>query len=380
MPQKSFRRSVRFSLLAAGLCLSHATWADSLLDISGSTLKQKMVFAVYDIRAPEASVPGIQQAVLDAIRLYARNASIREGLSPSPYPEVPTRMKLQETGGTPRTTCEGALANIGGLDTSMAKYGESTVHRACVFPYAGGYRINYLAIFGQRSGVGSANPGVLAGMMGRLLTNAVGLGDSSKFINTVMDRMESNLKDAGITYKLIEIQPKGQGDRIAEADDLPKPGQVAPLPAVASANPGQTVTVERPLPPVIAGIPVTPDGNQASPALAQLATLMRQQQDAARQQYAAISPRTPVANGESSAPPVLAARKELTAIGLQYYSQDQFVDAVRRGDAMAVKLFITGGAVSAANPDKQGVTPLAAAQTTGRKEILELLANTGEAR
>jgi hypothetical protein len=378
MPQKSFRRSVRLSLLAAGCCLSHAASADSLLDISGSTLKQKMVFAVYDIRAPDASLAGIQQAALDAIRLYARNASIREGLSPSPYPEVPTRMQLQETGGTPRATCEGALANIGGLDTSMAKYGESTSHRACVFPYAGGYRINYLAIFGQRSGVGSANPGVLAGMMGRLLTNAVGLGDSSKFINTVMDRMESNLKDAGITYKLIEIQPKGQGDRVAEDDDLPKPAQVVPLPVVISANPGPTVMAERPLAPPV--ITVAQDGNQTLPAHAQLATLMRQQQDAARQQYGVTAQRTLVANSDPSAPSGLAARKELTAIGLQYYSQDQFVEAIRRGDAMAVKLFIAGAAVSTANPDRQGVTPLAAAQTTGRKEILELLANTGEAK
>ena len=376
MPQKSFRRSVRLSLFTAGCCLSHATWADSLLDISGSTLKQKMVFAVYDIRAPEASVAAIQQSILDAIRLYARNASIREGLSPSPYPEVPTRMQLQETGGTPRASCEGALANIGGLDTSMAKYGESTSHRACVFAYAGGYRINYLAIFGQRTGVGSVNPGVLAGMMGRLLTNAVGLGDSSKFINTVMDRLESNLKDAGITYKLIELQPKVQGDRVAEADDLPKPAQVASMHSGASANPGQTVMAEHPLPPPV--MPGTPNENQTLPAHAQMATLMRQQQDAMRQQYAATLPRTLVANSAPSAPPTLTARKELTAIGLQYYSQDQFVEAVRRGDVMAVKLFITGGAVSPANPDKQGVTPLVAAQTSGRKDILELLANTGE--
>lgn len=46
----------------------------------------------------------------------------------------------------------------------------------------------------------------------------------------------------------------------------------------------------------------------------------------------------------------LEARTQLTAMGLQYFSQEQFVAAVQRGDKMAVKLFIAGGGVNIPAP------------------------------
>ena len=42
----------------------------------------------------------------------------------------------------------------------------------------------------------------------------------------------------------------------------------------------------------------------------------------------------------------LEARKHLTAMGLQYFSQEQFVAAIERGDKLAVELFIAGGSVN----------------------------------
>ena len=42
----------------------------------------------------------------------------------------------------------------------------------------------------------------------------------------------------------------------------------------------------------------------------------------------------------------LEARKHLTAMGLQYFSQEQFVAAIERGDTLAVELFIAGGSVN----------------------------------
>lgn len=41
----------------------------------------------------------------------------------------------------------------------------------------------------------------------------------------------------------------------------------------------------------------------------------------------------------------LDARGHLTAMGLQYYSQEQFAAAIERGDKLAVDLFIIGGGV-----------------------------------
>ena len=42
----------------------------------------------------------------------------------------------------------------------------------------------------------------------------------------------------------------------------------------------------------------------------------------------------------------LEARNQLTLMGLQYFSQEQFVAAIERGDKLAVELFIAGGCVS----------------------------------
>ena len=42
----------------------------------------------------------------------------------------------------------------------------------------------------------------------------------------------------------------------------------------------------------------------------------------------------------------LQARKHLTEMGLQYFSQEQFIAAIERGDKLAVELFIAGGSVT----------------------------------
>jgi CheY-like chemotaxis protein len=42
----------------------------------------------------------------------------------------------------------------------------------------------------------------------------------------------------------------------------------------------------------------------------------------------------------------LEARMQLTAMGLQYYNQEQFLSAIERSDALAIELFMLGGAVN----------------------------------
>jgi hypothetical protein len=75
----------------------------------------------------------------------------------------------------------------------------------------------------------------------------------------------------------------------------------------------------------------------------------------------------------------LQARKELTGMGLVYHDQTQFVSAIRRGDTLAVKLFLAGQGVDVARPDTAGTTPLQAAEQreSPQPEIVTLLRNAG---
>ncbi len=70
--------------------------------------------------------------------------------------------------------------------------------------------------------------------------------------------------------------------------------------------------------------------------------------------------------------PELEARKQLTAMGLQYFDQAQFLSAIQRGDQLAVALFVAGRGVSKGMA-VDGKTPLALAQELGNAEIVRLL-------
>jgi hypothetical protein len=74
--------------------------------------------------------------------------------------------------------------------------------------------------------------------------------------------------------------------------------------------------------------------------------------------------------GDSAA---MQARKDLTAIGLSYHDRDQFLDAVRRKDAIAVRLFLTGRGVDPNAKDAWGNSALELARRGGDPEIIALL-------
>jgi len=74
--------------------------------------------------------------------------------------------------------------------------------------------------------------------------------------------------------------------------------------------------------------------------------------------------------GESGA---IQARKDLTAMGLSYHDRNQFLDAVRRGDAIAVRLFLAGRGVDPGAKDAWGNSALELARRGGDPEIVTLL-------
>jgi hypothetical protein len=70
----------------------------------------------------------------------------------------------------------------------------------------------------------------------------------------------------------------------------------------------------------------------------------------------------------------LQARKDLTAMGLRYHDPKDFLDAVKRDDALAVELFIAGRGVNLASKDAQGQTALEIARARSNAPMAELLA------
>lgn len=357
---------LRFLAVLAVVISGFPAHAQNLItELSGSTYREKTVYAVYDLPGKDLKIDAIEGAALDAIRLYARDAQVRQGIPPSPFPEYPGQMTLgRRPSGGPWPDCAGEIFSIEGIDSSMAKYGEKTYHRVCLFPYAGGYRINYFAIYGQQSGAGNTNPNVLAAMLGRAMGSLVGLGDSSATINKLLGRLEGNLQDAGMTYKLVQLHPKDLAGRVVVEDDLPRPTTQA----IAVTQPPTTLAPQ----PVMALSGPQLDQRNLPPELAQLRTALMQQREPLQQRAAQQPAPGPATKQFTTAD----ARKELTAMGLQYFSQEQFVAAIRRGDALAVDLFIAGGGVDL-NAGTPGSTPLAIAESGGRQDIVALLKHGG---
>ena len=81
---------------------------------------------------------------------------------------------------------------------------------------------------------------------------------------------------------------------------------------------------------------LTPDQKAKVAAIGRDLTAMAQKQVAP---FGALG----VAPGADAA---LQARKDLTAMGLRYYDEGQFHDAVKRGDKLAVDLFVAGKGLS----------------------------------
>lgn len=141
--------------------------------------------------------------------------------------------------------------------------------------------------------------------------------------------------------------------------------------------------VERRMDEVFAG--QNPEANRAAEAL--LEDMTRDMSDAERRNFLALArdlmvlarrehartmaqPR-PLASFDAAR--ALAARKELTAMGLRYYDAEQFLDAVKRDDALAVALYIEGGGVNLAAKDVDGRTALEIAQAKGNRQIAGML-------
>ena len=70
----------------------------------------------------------------------------------------------------------------------------------------------------------------------------------------------------------------------------------------------------------------------------------------------------------------LQARKDLTSMGLRYFDAKDYLDAVKRDDALAVELFIAGRGVNLGSRDVDGRGAAEIARANGNNHLAELLA------
>jgi hypothetical protein len=125
-----------------------------------------------------------------------------------------------------------------------------------------------------------------------------------------------------------------------------------------------------------------PEANRAASAL--FDDITQDMTDAERQSFGALARDLMVLarreHARAAAQPyatrpeqALAARKELHAMGLRYYDAGQFLDAVKRNDALAVALYVEGRGVNLAARDADGRSALEIARAAGNQQIVGLL-------
>jgi hypothetical protein len=72
----------------------------------------------------------------------------------------------------------------------------------------------------------------------------------------------------------------------------------------------------------------------------------------------------------------LQARKDLNAMGLKYFDEAQYLDAVKRNDQLAVELFIAGRGVNLEARSWSGRSALDIARDNGNTQLAELLSRS----
>ena len=177
-----------------------------------------------------------------------------------------------------------------------------------------------------------------------------------------------------------ESTPSTPAPAAAQEDDGWKAfGHALTLAQVLMRNAAQSEDPEKGFDDVLAGR--NTEANQAISGLLEEATADMPAQYRSRvasigQDVAALARKQVGKPPAASADRALQARKDLTAMGLKYHDPSEFIDAVKRDDALAVELFIQGRGVNLGAKDAQGRTALDIARARGNQPMAQLLARS----
>lgn len=293
----------------------------------------KTTMASAEIVIPDVAPMQAIEVVQDAMSGWIGQAPI--SLKPIPEhlparPGTPSAARLN-LGGTPAEIldCSAAVAEVRKESAStrqrMAFNGD--FFQACVYPFAKGAKVYLRAV-----NVDAADSSITHGLFS---------GINKAIRGTPGEWLARRLND------FIEAMKKKLPVVLVERIEAPGlPVQAPDRDAVATFLP-----VEAAPPMALAASVATPDAPTLLPA-------------------APVSGTTLMPDRTSQK---IEARKNLTAMGLTYHSQPQFLDAVQRKDALAVKLFLDGGGVDPGAKGADGKSAVDLAHEVGAADIVALL-------
>jgi len=126
-----------------------------------------------------------------------------------------------------------------------------------------------------------------------------------------------------------------------------------------------------------------PEANQAMASLfagatAEMPPEYRDRVAALGREMARLALRNPVSSTADtlSVQRSLQARKDLTAMGLRYYDEGQYLEAVKRNDQLATELFIASRGVNLAAHTWTGRSALDIARENGNPQLADLIARS----
>lgn len=292
--------------------------------VSVKTTVANAVIVIPEV-APMQAIEGVQ----DALSGWIGSAPMSLKPIPDPLPVRPDKPGTIKgaIGYTPVEIldCSTATAEVRredvGARQQMAFNGD--LFQACVYPFVKGAKVYLRAV-----NVDAADSSITHGLFSGIAKAIRGTPGEwlTRRLNDFIEAMKKKLPVVLVERIEAPGQPVQTPDRDAVAALLPpEPPAATPAPAAPQALVATTATV--------AQAPGQPDKTAL----------------------------------------MLEARKNLTAMGLTYHGQAQFLEAVRRKDALAVKLFLDGGGIDPQAKGPDGKDALAIAREAGATEIVTLL-------
>lgn len=301
-------------LAAAGLAMGFTACA-AAQDIRDQwDIKISKAELVFPGVAPHEAANGVK----DALSQFAIPASLSYRAMPAHPPARPGAPKLKNVARTvpsPEYVCEDSYAEISKrpppVQNAFAFILEG--HQVCLYSFEKG--VKAYVIYYSIKKTESLTSGLFNG-----ITRAIRGSDEDRAAGQLQENIDAiRAKLPGLLIERLEVP-----GRAPEAPDLQ---------AVAALIPAAPAVVAVAAPSAVAAAPAASTPLQAK----------------------------------------LEARKNLTAMGMTYHSQQQFVEAIRRKDDVAVQLFLDGGGIRVDAADGEGKTPLDIARLSGGPEILALL-------